>query len=126
MLVSEVENQVEKEQKSEPSVLQMDARFRNEKFKEAVRFTLQFLGLESNLENFIKYDGLIDFLSFFQSKILPKKIAVFYILDRKGDKIPLSEKGGSYATLGVEFDDPGASCEVEKMEKHGFLFKRWF
>lgn len=119
MRVSEIENSQSSSPPEKEKNVTGDPRFNDPKFKEAVRLVLLYLGLESTLGNFRKYDskygGIIrDWLAFAERIFSPRMTAEVHVK-------------GSRDTLNFCVTLPGRSREeaIKKLDTECYEFVRW-
>lgn len=119
MRVSEIENSQSSSSPEKEKNVTGDPRFNDPKFKEAVRLVLLYLGLESTLGNFRRYDskygGIIrDWLAFAERISSPRMTA------------EVAVKGGRGEMLFC-VDLPGATREeaIKKLDRELYIFRRW-
>jgi hypothetical protein len=119
MRVSEIENSQSSSSPEKEKNVTGDPRFNDPKFKEAVRLVLLYLGLESTLGNFRRYDskygGIISDWPAFAERISSPRMTA-----------EVAVKGGRGEMLFC-VDLPGRTRQeaIKKLDTERFVFKRW-
>ena len=96
-----------------------DLRLRKPKFRAAVKFVLEWLGLESTVGNFKKYDSQLNWIELAHNLQNPSQLACCEVMDglRK-------ESTGKEVLVSL----PGRTKEqaLKELKEREYLFVRWW